>query len=146
MSIENIFPAKLSREFLGALTMEAACTSETSVNLYQTARRNNSEDSHLHTCRCENLKPHRLLGCSTVYSRRYRPRFQSCLLPPKPGRWISRAGKGRLRYRSGPDKAESWPEQWLRGAEDCSEDRQSKRANGRTGGPHSGEMWIEPWK
>jgi hypothetical protein len=29
-----------------ALMMEAARTSETSVNLYQTARRNNPEDSH----------------------------------------------------------------------------------------------------
>jgi hypothetical protein len=33
-----------------ALVMEAAKTSETSVN-YQTVRRNNPEDSHLHTCR-----------------------------------------------------------------------------------------------
>jgi hypothetical protein len=30
-----------------ALTMEAANTSETSVNFYQTKRRNNPEDSHL---------------------------------------------------------------------------------------------------
>jgi hypothetical protein len=29
------------------LTMEAASTSETSVNLYQTTWRNNPEDSHL---------------------------------------------------------------------------------------------------
>jgi hypothetical protein len=28
--------------------MEAANTSETSVNFYQTTRRNNPEDSHLH--------------------------------------------------------------------------------------------------
>jgi hypothetical protein len=28
--------------------MEAASTSETSVNFYQTIRRNNPEDSHLH--------------------------------------------------------------------------------------------------
>jgi hypothetical protein len=32
-----------------ALKMEAASTSETSVNFYQTTRRNNPEDSHLHT-------------------------------------------------------------------------------------------------
>jgi hypothetical protein len=38
--------------------MEAASTSETSVNLYQTTRRNNPEDSHLHTHRRENLKSH----------------------------------------------------------------------------------------
>jgi hypothetical protein len=31
-----------------ALMMEAASTSETSVNIYQTTRRNNPEDSHLH--------------------------------------------------------------------------------------------------
>jgi hypothetical protein len=31
-----------------ALMMEAASTSETSVNFYQTARRNNPEDSHFH--------------------------------------------------------------------------------------------------
>jgi hypothetical protein len=39
-----------------ALMMEAAGTSETSVNFYQTARRYNLEDSHLHTRRRENLK------------------------------------------------------------------------------------------
>jgi hypothetical protein len=31
-----------------ALMMEAASTSETSVNVYQTTRRNNPEDSHPH--------------------------------------------------------------------------------------------------
>jgi hypothetical protein len=31
-----------------ALMMEAASTSETSVNFYQATRRNNPEDSHLH--------------------------------------------------------------------------------------------------
>jgi hypothetical protein len=31
-----------------ALMMESASTSETSVNFYQTTRRNNPEDSHLH--------------------------------------------------------------------------------------------------
>jgi hypothetical protein len=31
-----------------ALMVEAASTSETSVNFYQTAQRNNPEDSHLH--------------------------------------------------------------------------------------------------
>jgi hypothetical protein len=41
-----------------ALMMEAASTSETSVNFYQTTRRNNSEYSHLHTRRRENLKSH----------------------------------------------------------------------------------------
>jgi hypothetical protein len=36
--------------------MEAASTSETSVNFYQTTWRNNPEDSHIHTRRRENLK------------------------------------------------------------------------------------------
>jgi hypothetical protein len=38
------------------LLIEAANTSETSVNFYQTTRRNNPEDSHLHTRSRENLK------------------------------------------------------------------------------------------
>jgi hypothetical protein len=36
--------------------VEAANTSETPVNCYQTTRRDNHEDSHLHICRRENLK------------------------------------------------------------------------------------------
>jgi hypothetical protein len=40
----------------GALMMEAARTSETLVNLCQTTRRYNPEDSHLRTHRRENLK------------------------------------------------------------------------------------------
>jgi hypothetical protein len=39
-----------------ALMMEAARTSETSVNFYQTTRRYNPEDSHLRTHRRKNLK------------------------------------------------------------------------------------------
>jgi hypothetical protein len=39
-----------------ALMMEAARTSETLVNVYQTTRRYNPEDSHLRTHRRENLK------------------------------------------------------------------------------------------
>jgi hypothetical protein len=38
--------------------MEAATTSATSENFYQTARRNNPEDGHLHTRRRVNLKCH----------------------------------------------------------------------------------------
>jgi hypothetical protein len=37
------------------LMMEAASISETSVNFYETTRRNTPEDSHLHTRRRENL-------------------------------------------------------------------------------------------
>lgn len=36
--------------------LEAAVTSETSVNVYQTARFYITEDSHLCAYRCENLK------------------------------------------------------------------------------------------
>jgi hypothetical protein len=36
--------------------MEAASTSETLINFYQTTRRYNPEDSHLRTRRRENLK------------------------------------------------------------------------------------------
>jgi hypothetical protein len=39
-----------------ALMMEAARTSETVINFYQTKRRYNPEDSHLRTHRRENLK------------------------------------------------------------------------------------------
>jgi hypothetical protein len=47
-----------ARGFLIALMMEAASSSETSAHFYQTRRRNNPEDSHLHTRRRENLKSH----------------------------------------------------------------------------------------
>jgi hypothetical protein len=43
-----------------ALMMEAASTSETSVNFYHTTRRSNPEDSNHHTRRRENLKFHKL--------------------------------------------------------------------------------------
>jgi hypothetical protein len=48
-----------------ALMMEAARTSETLVNIYQTTRRYNPEDSHLLTHRRENLKSH-LSRCNSV--------------------------------------------------------------------------------
>jgi hypothetical protein len=43
---------------LGVLMMEAVITCKTSVNFYQTTRRNIPEDSYLHTLRRENLKSH----------------------------------------------------------------------------------------
>jgi hypothetical protein len=43
-----------------ALMMEAARTSETLVNFYQTSRRYNPEDSHLCTHRRENLKSYNM--------------------------------------------------------------------------------------
>jgi hypothetical protein len=48
---------KLIMQFsLITLMMEAINTSETSVNFYQTSRRNIPEDCHLHIRRRENLK------------------------------------------------------------------------------------------
>jgi hypothetical protein len=44
-----------------ALMMEAGSTSETRVNFYRTTRRNNPEDSHLHTRRRENLKSGKIM-------------------------------------------------------------------------------------
>jgi hypothetical protein len=41
-----------------ALMMEAVQTSETSVNSYQSARRYDPEDGHLHTHRLKDLKPY----------------------------------------------------------------------------------------
>jgi hypothetical protein len=55
---------------ISALMMKAVSTSETSVNLYQTTRRNNPENSHLHTRRRENLKSHKQRGfapCKSFY-------------------------------------------------------------------------------
>jgi hypothetical protein len=40
------------------MMMEAANTPDMSVNFYKTTRRNNPEDSHLHTHRRENMKYH----------------------------------------------------------------------------------------
>jgi hypothetical protein len=49
-----VAPCSLSK--LIALMKEAARTSETLVNFYETTRRYNPEDSHLRTHRRENLK------------------------------------------------------------------------------------------
>jgi hypothetical protein len=40
------------------MMVEAASISETSVKFYQTTRRNNTQDSHIHNRRRENLKCH----------------------------------------------------------------------------------------
>jgi hypothetical protein len=54
---------------LSTLMMEAASTSETLVNFYQTTQCYNTEDSHLHTRRRENLKSYELivLGISNYH-------------------------------------------------------------------------------
>jgi hypothetical protein len=48
----------LAAFIIKVMMMEAASTSETSVDFYQSTRRNNPEDSHLRTLRRENLKSH----------------------------------------------------------------------------------------
>jgi hypothetical protein len=53
-----------------ALTMEATRTSETLVNVYQTTRRYNPEDSHLRTHRRENLKSYKIVF---VYQYNFEP-------------------------------------------------------------------------
>jgi hypothetical protein len=47
---------RIYKYLFNALMMEAVSTSEKLVNVYQTTRHNNPEDSHLHSRRCENLK------------------------------------------------------------------------------------------
>jgi hypothetical protein len=53
---------------LFVLMMEAASTSETSVNFYHTTWRNFLKDSHLHTRRRENLKSHLLAFVNHIFS------------------------------------------------------------------------------
>jgi hypothetical protein len=55
--------------------MEAARTSETLVNFYQTTRRYNTKDSHLHTRRRENLKSQNLVRLSHLPHSCYMPRL-----------------------------------------------------------------------
>jgi hypothetical protein len=52
---------------LTALMMKAVSTSEMSVHIYQTTRRNVLEDSHLHTCRRENLKSYIVINIYTFF-------------------------------------------------------------------------------
>jgi hypothetical protein len=55
--VSEVLASSIIRVMMALIT-EAASTSETSVNVYQTTRRNNPADSHLHTRRRENLKSH----------------------------------------------------------------------------------------
>jgi hypothetical protein len=50
----------LAASIIRAMMVEAANTSETSVNFYQTTWCNSPENSHLHTRRRENLKSHNI--------------------------------------------------------------------------------------
>jgi hypothetical protein len=72
----TIVTHKQNYSLLIALMLEAASTSETSVNFYQTTRRNNPKDSHLHTHCRENLKSHKITehGKASYYiSKRQQP-------------------------------------------------------------------------
>jgi hypothetical protein len=53
-----LLPPSSGRLPIIALMMRAANTSETSVNFYQTTRRNKPEDNHLYSRRHESLKSH----------------------------------------------------------------------------------------
>jgi hypothetical protein len=48
------------------LITRAVSSSETSVNIYKTARHNNAGDSHLHACRRKNLKSLHDSSCFTA--------------------------------------------------------------------------------
>jgi hypothetical protein len=52
-----------------ALMMEAARSSETLVNFYQTTRRYNPEDSHVRTNRHDNLKSYLVVLCFYVFGK-----------------------------------------------------------------------------
>jgi hypothetical protein len=67
MTHSQLDPEVLAASIVRAMMMEAANTSETSVNFYQTTRRYNPQDSHLHSHSCENLKSHCL---HIVYDRK----------------------------------------------------------------------------
>jgi hypothetical protein len=54
-----------------ALMMEAAKTSETLVNFYQTTRRYNLEDSHLRTHRSDNLKSYYFCAISELKNHHF---------------------------------------------------------------------------
>jgi hypothetical protein len=56
VEVTDLSEALASSIMRDALMMEAARTSETLVNFYQTTSRYNPEDSHLRTHRRENLK------------------------------------------------------------------------------------------
>jgi hypothetical protein len=59
--------------------MEAASTSETSVNVYHTTRRNVPEDSNLHARRCETLKSHSMNMGYEILNVAYSARIQAYL-------------------------------------------------------------------
>jgi hypothetical protein len=57
----------IGRRFRGAYCLHHQGTSETSVSIYETTRRNIPEDSDLHTRCCENLKSHFEFSFNVTY-------------------------------------------------------------------------------
>jgi hypothetical protein len=74
--------------------MEAASTSETSANFYQTTRRNNSEDSHLHTHRRENLQSRGSGDWSATHVGRFAPDDRATGTH-QTGGWVSPQSRSR---------------------------------------------------
>jgi hypothetical protein len=60
--------------------MEAAMTSETLINFYQTTRRYNPEDSHLRTHRRQNLKSYLLIIITAKTFRAVDMLLLTCIL------------------------------------------------------------------
>jgi hypothetical protein len=63
-----VAPCSLVEEVIIALMMEAASTSETLVNFYQTTRHNNPEDSHIYTRRHDKIKTQQCHMFSDFYT------------------------------------------------------------------------------
>jgi hypothetical protein len=68
-NVAEVLAASIVRAIIIALMMEAARTSETLVNFYQTTRRNNPDDSYLHTRRREDPKSHGFKGAYCLQLR-----------------------------------------------------------------------------
>jgi hypothetical protein len=94
--ISNRFHA---RSLLIALMMEAARTSKTLVNFYQTTRRYNPEDSHLRTLRRENLKSYlyQLVQYITITCS-YNSQCRYCILSMGLSLLLMLLGKNRPRF------------------------------------------------
>jgi hypothetical protein len=58
---EVLFASIIKARSLISLIMESLSTSETSVNFYETTRRNIPEDRHFHALRRENPKSHSIM-------------------------------------------------------------------------------------
>jgi hypothetical protein len=66
---QSPFQKLIVTQLLIALMIEAASAPETSVNFYQTTRRNIPQESHLHTFRRENLKSHTVITSLNIINK-----------------------------------------------------------------------------